>query len=231
VQPHVLDSPQMASPIPSSVDSGYHDMDSVSSPQSEDSSSTLAIDDYDALPAINHRKDIDLDDIQLVNVATKTLNKILKKSGVSKDRAKEIKQDRRTLKNRGYAANCRVKREKEEHSLEIENENLRRKIARQREDIRKEVAAIEVMENTIKSLEEEVYREEQELAKLEEMDEGFESLEEENIAQRKFLDLKLKNLSTNGLILEPVASPPKNEKDESFYIVGPVTPHYNKKYE
>ena len=61
----------------------------------------------DALPAINHRKDIDLDDIQLVNVATKTLNKILKKSGVSKDRAKEIKQDRRTLKNRGYAANCR----------------------------------------------------------------------------------------------------------------------------
>ena len=60
------------------------------------------------------------------------------------------------------------------------------------------------------------------------MDEGFESLEEENIAQRKFLDLKLKNLSTNGLILEPVASPPKNERDESFYIVGPVTP-YNKK--
>ena len=42
--------------------------------------------------------------------------------------------------------------------MEIENENLRRKIARQREDIRKEVAAIEVMENTIKSLEEEVYR-------------------------------------------------------------------------
>ena len=26
VHPHVLDSPQMASPIPSSVDSGYHDM-------------------------------------------------------------------------------------------------------------------------------------------------------------------------------------------------------------
>ena len=52
----------------------------------------------------------------------------------------------------------RVKREKEEQSLEVENENLRRKIARQREEIRKEVAAIEVMENTIKSLEEEVYR-------------------------------------------------------------------------
>ena len=49
---------------------------------------------------------------------------MLKKRGITKDRAKEIKRERRTLKNRGYAANCRVKREDEEKSLEQENERL-----------------------------------------------------------------------------------------------------------
>ena len=41
----------------------------------------------------------------------------------------KIKQKRRTLKNRGYAASCRNKRDKEEESLKIDLDNLRRDIA------------------------------------------------------------------------------------------------------
>ena len=78
---------------------------------------------------INYRDDIGLGDEKLVTLSTKDLNKMLKKRGISKDRAKEIKRERRTLKNRGYAANCRVKREDEEKSLEQENERLFKLIA------------------------------------------------------------------------------------------------------
>ena len=63
-------------------------------------------------------------DEKLVTLSTKDLNKLIKKRGIAKERAKEIKCQRRTLKNRGYAANCRVKREDEEKDLEQENERL-----------------------------------------------------------------------------------------------------------
>merc|ERR1712095_190737 len=56
--------------------------------------------DYDEYPPINQ---------ELVTLSTKELNRMLKKKGITKERAKEIKRERRMLKNRGYAANCRVK--------------------------------------------------------------------------------------------------------------------------
>merc|ERR1712218_51925 len=46
------------------------------------------------------------------------LNRRLKKKGITKSRQKEIKSERRTLKNRGYASNCRISREDEEKRLE-----------------------------------------------------------------------------------------------------------------
>ena len=49
----------------------------------------------------NYREDIDMDDKQLLLISTKELNRVLKKKGVSKARQKEIKSERRTLKNRG----------------------------------------------------------------------------------------------------------------------------------
>ena len=50
---------------------------------------------------VHYREDVDLDDIKLVEISTKELNRILKKKNISKARKDEIKSQRRTLKNRG----------------------------------------------------------------------------------------------------------------------------------
>jgi len=63
----------------------------------------------------NHN--IGLSDEQLVTISTKDFNKLLKTSGLSKDDCKRLKAKRRTLKNRGYAASCRYKREEQEEGL------------------------------------------------------------------------------------------------------------------
>ena len=54
---------------------------------------------------INKRSDIGVSDQELVMQSTKALNKMIKKRGISKERAKQIKQERRTLKNRGKVRN------------------------------------------------------------------------------------------------------------------------------
>jgi len=72
------------------------------------------------------RTDIGLDDKDLIDIETKDLNKRLKKANISKDRQKAIKAERRTLKNRGYASSCRIKREKEVERLESQIEDLRK---------------------------------------------------------------------------------------------------------
>ena len=53
------------------------------------------------IPTGHYREDVDLDDIQLVEISTIELNRILKKKNISKKRRDEIKSQRRTLKNRG----------------------------------------------------------------------------------------------------------------------------------
>ena len=49
---------------------------------------------------VNVREDVGLSDQQLILMPTKDLNKLLKKKGITKSRAKQIKAERRTLKNR-----------------------------------------------------------------------------------------------------------------------------------
>ena len=61
---------------------------------------------------------LNITELELVNMDVKKLNKLLKSKKVDREIALEIKKERRTLKNRGYAANCRFKRESECEKLE-----------------------------------------------------------------------------------------------------------------
>ena len=49
----------------------------------------------------NYRKDIELNDKQLKAISAKELNRRLKQKGITKSRQKELKAEKRTLKNRG----------------------------------------------------------------------------------------------------------------------------------
>lgn len=75
----------------------------------------------------------DLSDEELVRLTVKELNQLVK--GLNRDQVSRLKQRRRTLKNRGYAANCREKRISQKEELEIEREKLRAEVYRlQREN-------------------------------------------------------------------------------------------------
>jgi len=71
-----------------------------------------------------------ISDEELVTYNVKELNRVLKSKGISKEQVSSIKQRRRTLKNRGYAATVRVKREESKGDLEtklnvVDNEERR----------------------------------------------------------------------------------------------------------
>merc|ERR1711990_807103 len=77
-------------------------------------------------------------DEELVLIPTKDLNKVVKESGLTKEDVRKIKEKRRTLKNRGYAASCRVKRDCEEESLKGDVSELNRRCEDQKNKIERE---------------------------------------------------------------------------------------------
>ena len=68
------------------------------------------------------KSDCSIDDDDLVSLPVRELNKRLQ--GLSKDDIQKLKQKRRTLKNRGYAQNCRSKRMHHKTQLERTNTSL-----------------------------------------------------------------------------------------------------------
>lgn len=66
------------------------------------------------------QEDSSISDKQLTSLTVRELNRHLKSSRFSKYQVQQMKQRRRTLKNRGYAASCRNKRFQRKGELEIQ---------------------------------------------------------------------------------------------------------------
>ena len=83
-----------------------------------------------ALPPPGSRDQISDDD--LIGMSVRDLNRYLR--GLSSAQVKTLKQRRRTLKNRGYAANCREKRMTQKEELELERDILKREVSKLRNE-------------------------------------------------------------------------------------------------
>lgn len=89
---------------------------------SEDSDlATHEMDNYADLLSAPHPA---ISDDDLVTLSVRELNRQLKSSGLTKEEIVRMKQRRRTLKNRGYAASCRNKRLEVKGGLEGERQRV-----------------------------------------------------------------------------------------------------------
>ncbi|CAH1795663.1 unnamed protein product [Owenia fusiformis] len=70
----------------------------------------------------------EISDEDLISLSVRELNRVLK--NLNREDVARLKQRRRTLKNRGYAANCREKRMSQREELELEKSALLEEIER-----------------------------------------------------------------------------------------------------
>ena len=126
---------------------------------------------------IQEQESFGIDDVTLITISTKDLNKLIREKNISKQRSDEIKRERRRLKNRVYAANCRENRDAAEDRLAKENEAILKHLDNRRK-YRSEVES-ETEEKKLENMriKEEIARLAEEERKLEE---SFKKLKAEN---------------------------------------------------
>lgn len=105
-------------------------------------------------PRLNHHSsystcsdDLGLTDEMLMNLSVRELNKRL--HGSPREEIVRLKQKRRTLKNRGYAQNCRSKRLQQRQDLEQTNKTLQCELYRLKSELAKVTQERDVLRQRI----------------------------------------------------------------------------------
>ncbi|XP_023222773.1 transcription factor MafG-like isoform X1 [Centruroides sculpturatus] len=91
-------------------------------------------------------------DEQLTTLSVRDLNKLLKSGGYNRDVITKMKQRRRTLKNRGYAASCRNKRMEQKDGLEMSKGKILDDIRRLQEENSKIKREIDEVQQNFRKL-------------------------------------------------------------------------------
>lgn len=95
----------------------------------------------------NSKRDpCDIDDVQLIQLSVRELNKKL--NGCTKEDVVRFKQKRRTLKNRGYAQNCRTKRMEQKRNLEDKLKDQEKLIAQYQNELNRLKSELHMCEMT-----------------------------------------------------------------------------------
>ncbi|XP_062555664.1 transcription factor MafK isoform X1 [Armigeres subalbatus] len=94
----------------------------------------------------------DISDDELVSISVRDLNRTLKLRGLTRDEIVRMKQRRRTLKNRGYAASCRIKRIEQKDELETEKSQEWRDMEKMHEQTNRMRDEVDALRNKYEAL-------------------------------------------------------------------------------